>query len=282
MFFYAVLSQSKLLLKQRNSILVFYSLLAIMLLNFTTNVVEFQGLDITQMIQPMKLLTISYNRVYNNSNITLILVQLYPILVVFPAGLSLRNDQQFGIDILVEARLSRLKYRYTKMISVFTVTFIIFTVPFLFEIILNCLAFPIEANGDLTQLNIYDPDYVQLVNNFLWLDLYLYSPYLYATVGTLIFGLLSGVLAIFAMAFSSLCKVKFKIVLFLPVFLLLNATLYLSDLFDIHTTSIKWYDYFLLFNGEMKSKSLLVFVMLSILICSTFAIYISSRLDEKS
>lgn len=80
MFFRATKSQTFFLLKQKETIFVFYFLLSMVILNFVTNVLAFHGRDIIQMYQPMKLLLLSYNRVNYNADATLLLIQLYPLL----------------------------------------------------------------------------------------------------------------------------------------------------------------------------------------------------------
>lgn len=75
------------MLKQKSATLVFYALLIMVLLNFLSNVLKFQGSDVIEMIHPVKLLLLSYNRVNYNADATLLLVQLFPLLVVCPAGI---------------------------------------------------------------------------------------------------------------------------------------------------------------------------------------------------
>lgn len=86
MIFKTTITQTDFLLKKRGAIGVFYFLLIMVFSNFIGNVLYFQGRDIAEMIQPMKLLLLSYNRTDLNATNTLLLIQLYPFLVVFPAG----------------------------------------------------------------------------------------------------------------------------------------------------------------------------------------------------
>lgn len=93
-----------------------------------------------------------------------------------------------------------MKYRFSKLLAVFGVTFLIFTLPFFIEIILNCLAFPLNAQGDLSNWNYYDPTYIESVNNYLFSKIFLMSPYLSAVLGTILFGIASGIFAAFTTA----------------------------------------------------------------------------------
>lgn len=90
----AIKSQVAFAMKQKAAILTFYLLLTLVLLNFTTNVFAFQGSDVIEMYHPAKMLVLSYNRIYYNADMTLLLVQLYPVIVVCPAGFTLISEKK--------------------------------------------------------------------------------------------------------------------------------------------------------------------------------------------
>lgn len=256
MIFKATISQTAFLLKKKEAVCVFYVLFFMVMSNFIGNVLYFQGRDIVQMYQPMKLLLLSYNRTNWNATNTLLLIQLYPLLVVCPAGFSLAKEYQRGTRVFMVSRLGNFTYQVSKYLSVFLTTMIVFTVPFLLEIILNCVSFPLSATGDLANSSIYESAYV-------------YSPYLYAVIGTLFWGMISGLLGVFTVAVSSLIRVKYNVFLFLPVFVALNLSTILADRLPKDAPSIKWYDYVLFFNDESKSTVLLltcIFVLVLFLI----------------
>lgn len=279
MFFKATKSQIFFLIKKKETIIVFYLLLIMILLNFISNVITFQGKDVTQMYHPMKLLLLSYNRVNYNADATLLLIQLYPLLVVFPAGFSLLKEQQTGQDVLMIARLGHLTYKFSKQLAVFLVTTMVFSIPFLMELLLNCLSFPLKATGDLTNMNSYNPKYINNVHNYLMSSLFINMPYLYAIIGTLLFGVVSGLLAVFTIAFSSVFRIKYRIYLFLPVFLFLHATTYLTDIIPDDIPSIKWYDYLLIFNDKPKNSILLIVTLFIIVFFSLGSPFIYTRKD---
>lgn len=279
MIFKATISQTNFLLKKREAICVFYILLIMVFINFVGNVLYFQGMDIVEMIQPMKLLLLSYDRTNLNATNTLLLIQLYPLLVVFPAGFSLARDYQLGTRVFLVSRLGNATYQISKYLSVFLATMIIFTVPFLLEIILNCISFPMSAAGNLSNLSMYDGAYRNAVDEYLMKDIYLYSPYLYAVIGTLFFGAVSGLFGVFTAAVSSLIRVKYNFFFFLPVFILLNLTTIFAGRFPKEAPSIKWYDYILLFNDEGKKAGFLIAGILVITLFSIIAANISGRKD---
>lgn len=279
MIFKATISQTNFLLKKREAICVFYILLIMVFINFVGNVLYFQGMDIVEMIQPMKLLLLSYDRTNLNATNTLLLIQLYPLLVVFPAGFSLTRDYQLGTRVFLVSRLGNATYQISKYLSVFLATMIIFTVPFLLEIILNCISFPMSAAGNLSNLSMYDGACRNAVDKYLMKDIYLYSPYLYAVIGTLFFGAVSGLFGVFTAAVSSLIRVKYIVFLFLPVFILLNLTTIFAGRFPKEAPSVKWYDYILLFDDEGKKAGFLIAGILVITLFSIVAANISGRKD---
>lgn len=257
MIFKTTISQTAFMLKKRESICVFYVLFFMVIINFVGNVLYFQGRDVVEMYQPMKLLLLSYNRTDLNATNTLLLIQLYPLLVVCPAGFSLAREYQRGTNVYLCSRLGNASYIISKYLSAFFATMIIFTIPFLLEIFLNCLSFPLSATGDLSNLSIYDNTYRMSVNHYFMKNIYLYSPCLYAVIGTLFWGMVSGLLGAFTVAVSSFIRVKYNIFLFLPVFVALNLSTILAGSIPKEAPSIKWYDYILLFNDELKSTGLL-------------------------
>lgn len=279
MFIKATVAQVRFLLRKRGTLCVFYILLLMVLANFIGNVMEFQGKDVIQMYQPVKLLLLSYNRVNYNANATLLLVQLYPLLVVCPAGFSLAKEYQSGQEVFMTARLGRQIYRLSKLVSAFLATAIVFSVPFFIEIILNSLSFPWEAAGDFYNRSPYNMDYIQGVHNYFMSGIYLYSPWIYAVLGTFFLGMVSGIFGAFTVAFSSIIKIKYNVFLFLPVFLLLNSTVFLTEAFPAGARSIRWYDYLLMFNDESKNYVFLAVGLLSILLFSVLAVQITGRKD---
>lgn len=280
MFYKCFLAQLKFNLKQRTTQAVFYFLLIIVGTNFVINVITFQGTDVVSMYNPMKLLLLSYNRVYFNADMTLFFVQLFPLLVSCPAGLALARENQTGIIILGETRTGGLTYRFSKLAASFTTTAIVFTVPFVVEIALNCVAFPISATGDLSNMNLYNEAYIQKEQNYLFFKMYLMSPYLCALSGTLVFGLVSGVLAAFSEAFSSVVEFKYRLLYLLPVFILLNSTIYLQSSSSKVSVKSSWYHYMLLFDDQPKQISMYIGCIILLICFSLLATFLSGRKDR--
>ncbi len=279
MFFTSFKSQFHFALRQRISQIVFGVLLIVVGLNFVENVLTFQGMDVTNMYHPMKMLTLSYNKVNYSADITLLITQIYPLLVACPAGLIYAKEKQMGMDTLMEARVGGLNYKLGKLLAVFCSTALIFSIPFLIEILLNYIAFPYEATGDFSNLNIYDSEYMQWVENYAYSELYVFSPIFYAILSTIIFGILSGILGMAVSAFSMIVPVKYRVMYLIPSFILLNSTIYFWPTFFKFDSEVTWYSYFLLFNEQQKNMLGFLLVQFILVCFALISTYISSRRD---
>lgn len=277
MFLKAVFAQVKYLLKRKEAAITFIILFGMVISNFIRNVLEFQGMDVIEMFNPMKLLLLSYNITNYKADLTIMFTQLYPILVVLPAGFALAKEYQLGENVYMSARLGNKAYKSGKIIAAFLTTAIVFVSPMLMEFVLNCISFPLNATGDLSNWSAYDEDYLKLVDNYFMSDLYKMNSYIYALAGIMLFGLVSGLISAVTVVISSLIKVKYNIFLFLPSLVLLNLSLIITT--DNAPFSFRWYDYLLLFSEPEKNNIFFVIVILIILIFVTAGVCVSRRKD---
>ena len=167
MYFKATRAQIKLLLFQWGALLAFGLLLALVLNNFVENVLEHQGTEVVLMYHPMKLLSLSYDKTNYKADTMMLLVQLVPLLICIPAALSLAKEQHTGASVLMASRLGSRTYLFSKVTAVFVVTTLVFSLPFLLEILLNCISFPLRATGDLANWSIYEEEYIETTKHFL-------------------------------------------------------------------------------------------------------------------
>ena len=108
---------------------------------------------------------------------------------------------------------------------------------------------------------------------------YIASPGLYAILTTLFFGVVSGILGTLPVAISFALTVKYRTLLILPTFVLLNATTYLNIL-DRNKSSLSWYKYLLLFDDT--PKNIIVPLMgVGIIIITIFGFYLYGRNKDK-
>lgn len=66
----SIIVQTKYLLKQKGAIFTFYAFLILVLINYFHNIFDFTGYEVIDMYHPMKLLSLSYNRVNYNADTT--------------------------------------------------------------------------------------------------------------------------------------------------------------------------------------------------------------------
>ena len=86
MFVRTTCTHVKFLLGKTSSKITFFVLFLVMLMTFVSNVLDFRGYDVIAMFHPMNILSLSYDRTAHNAGTALLLVQLLPLLVGWPAS----------------------------------------------------------------------------------------------------------------------------------------------------------------------------------------------------
>lgn len=245
----SVWTQFRLMARRKSAMITFYVVLAFVLVNYLTNVVTYQGSEILEMVHPMQLLLLSDE----SGAYSLLFIQLYPLLVVLPAGFSFALDRDVDETVFYLTRVGSKDYYRGKLIAAFSITFLVLTLPLLLEIVLNCLSFPLDATGNLDNWSVYDENYIADVQTYLWSGLFLHPPYLYAALGTLLFGLVPGVLGVFTVALSTF-PIRYKIYLFLPAWILLYGVGLLGQLLPFVTVDTGYTIYLQLYDAGPKSE----------------------------
>ena len=270
---HATLFHVKYLLRSRGARGAFLLLFALVLYNFVHNVLEFRGYDVIGMYHPMRLLTMSFDLASLRGDSTSLLIQLLPLVVCLPAGLSLAADQSTGEEVLLISRLGPRRYLISRTAAAFLTTALVVSAPFLLEIVLNCLSFPLRATGPLSNWNMYRPELREEVAQYAFTGLYRLSPYLYALWGTLLFGLFAGLLGAFTASLSAVVRVKYRVLLLLPVF---AGLMFLSAFAgrDLH-----WYNYVLLFCAEPRRPAAAALFIVALALASAACILHAGRKD---
>lgn len=254
------------------SILV-YVLFIVVFHNFFMNILRYRGTDIIEMVHPMKLLFLNVDN-WNSNMIYFIL--LYPILVVIPAGFSYAEDYETKNIVNIVSRVGNKNYYIGKIAAVAIITFCVFTLPFLLEIFLNCISFPMAATGNLSNFSIYDFRYNNELSNYFWLALYLESPYIHAIVCILFLGFVSAVFSIFVLAISTF-RIKYKIFLFLPVYVIIFLLDNFTNIFKEISFSTSYQSYLLLYTYTTKNYFACFAVLGVISMISLFVIYNNAK-----
>jgi hypothetical protein len=266
--------QLNVILERKKIIITFFILFIFILINYFSNVFTYRGMDIIEMSHPMKILLLS-----EYSEFSFSFMEYYPLLVLLPAGFSYASDISSREIVFIQSRVGIKNYYLGKFITVFLTTFFVFTIPFFIEILLNCIAFPLQAAGDPMYTGIYEPVYMEAVRNYLLSELFILSGYLYAIVFTLVFGIVSGILAVFAMAISTF-HIKYKILLFLPVYTLLYVLGMLEQIIPGVEISTTYRDYLRLFDSGPKNAIAYTVFILGLLFASIIIIVRKARKDS--
>lgn len=266
--------QIEIMLKSKCSILGFYILLFFVLINFSSNVVKYHGMDVMEMYHPMKLILLGEN----SGPYGYFFLQIYPLIVVLPAGFSLFSDKSSGEMILQSARVGKMKYFMAKIISVFIVTFIIFFIPLFLEIILNIISFPIQATGDPSNINVYEPVYKEMVSKYFLPGLYLENIFVYAIVNILGVCSISGILSMLVTAISAF-TIKYKVFIFFPIFILLYGLAMLPGIIPGIKVSTNYFDYLWMYSVGTKSFVGVLIMSFLIAFISIMIMYIKGKKD---
>lgn len=273
-------SQIIFLLRQKEAMLTFCVLMLLMLANFMENCQMFQGQDMVKLAHTTKMGLLSWNRASYSADLALLFQQIYPLLVVCPAGFVLAKERGTQEHILMITRMGSGNYYASKLLSAFVVTTVVFSIPFLVELPLHIIAFSTKPTWDLSHWVMYDAEYLARVRNYLLSDLYIQSPYGYAVVKIVLFGLFSGLMGAFSVAVSTLYKVKFRITVMLPTFLLLNLSVYAETIFGKMEKTVMWPSFVMLHDGSDKNTPVFLVALMFVGMVSVGGTLWAARRDQ--
>ena len=266
-------------LSTMESITVSVILLWIVMINYLKNVFTYQGTDCIAMYHSMKLLSISFNQVNVNANLTLVFTMIFPFLAVMSAGFSYDKERTSGQEVHIKYRIGNQNYLCVKTIVAFLSSFLIFFLPFLLEIVANLLSFP-KAIGDLSNAATIDPYFIELEHNYFGYSIYKKNAVLYAVLGCVQLAAFAGTLSAFTVVISYFWKVKFRVLLFVPVFVYLEFSI-LMDKLKIGKIGLKaWHEYILLFTEGRKSVIAWIVFWLIMIITIVIAVIKSRRMES--
>ena len=208
--------------KSKQTAITIYAVMAVVLFNFSYNAYSnWQTHYITEMYDPIMTLTLS-----DWTPAGYFFMLFYPILLVLPTAVSFQADRESGVVLYLLSKSSRRNYWFSKLLSVFAVTFCIFTVPFLIELFLQCICFDMRSNGEPSGFTFFQT--VESLKAWPLGTLFIYNRVLYAALFITIFGIISAIMACFNFSLSTLPIFKYKIFSFFPIY----ALLYIIALYD--------------------------------------------------
>ena len=278
------------ILKTGASICTFGILFGLVLYNFVIQTINNSLIgEASQMYDPVYTSILSNWSFGSNMDVegqrqslaTQFLFIIYPVLVAFPITSLWISDRGSGMVNYFDQRSGRTAFWFGKLAAVFIATFIIFTIPFLLEVLLGVLCFPASAQG------LPGMDYLQqpmLEEGYFWAGLWGKNRILYAVVMILLFGIVSGVFGVFAYAFSTLPFMHFRVLNFLPVFILLYGGIMAGAAFKL-SIQLNYMYIMRLFHVDPNHPvrpGLYVGILAFLLLISAGIVFVRSRKDQLS
>lgn len=215
MFWYSFKAQFSEMIRKKTTIFTFFLVLIMSLVNFYANIVaNYKTGEITQMYDTIKCLMLSDWSVSGAY-----LIEFFPLIVVIPTACSYLVDRDTRMNVYIESRVDKKNYWYSKLLCVFVVTFLVFFVPFILELIISLISFGTKSTGDLT-----NSSFIFMMENeqeYFLNKLFLSNKIFYAVVNIFLFSVVSGIFAIFNFAIVTLPFFKYKIFAFFPMYVLI-------------------------------------------------------------
>lgn len=230
-----ILFQMKSLLKKKEfyigiSIYLFY-----VLLNYFSYVKKMYGFGTSGLMGAYEYDALSswseYEWYYN---------QFFVFVVIIPAGFAFFQDFYSGNNILMEYRMGRLRYFYTKCIAIILVGMLAFVIPFLFGLLLDWITFPQQYGHYPDYSTYYSSYYLNYAHSVTNSDFYLNHPWCYHILMTLGIGFFAGVVSLFTSLFLFF-GFKFRILYFLPFYVVNYLLSVLAQRTGIEGLDLYWY-----------------------------------------
>lgn len=229
------------LLRKKSTIAVFFILIGFVVAEYIMNLSEAIKIgETTMMNDPFMVSALS-----DWSKVGYYLFAFYPFLVVFPTATAFVNDRSSRIKLYYEGRSNKRDYYYSKLLAIACTTFIVFTVPFILELVLNIVSFDVQNS----RCHPSGLPYVDSAKTYTFLldGLYYEHRVLYVLLMILIFGLASAIFAVFNAAITVFPLFEYKIFTYFPIYLLLYLLRVVEGarkgqvLFN-YITMLRWFD----------------------------------------
>lgn len=258
---------------QRSSpYIVFMILLTFVLINYFHNLSQYKGCYIFEIVNPLRLSILEAT----NEDYNIMLIQYLPFMLVLPAGFSFVRDIETREIVYISMRVSKIKYYIGKFIAVFLSTFIVFVLPLFIEMLLNNIAFTMEARGNPFNISEISSNYMNMVDKYFLSDLYITHPYLYYCLFVCVFGAVAGTFAVFTLSLSMFIKSSMKAFLFLPAYLFTCGLNIVTE--NLHTdVSTNYYYYLRFFDSANKNGIAYACIIGSVFLLSLIIVCIKSK-----
>lgn len=264
--------QMSVMWNRKSTIAMYILMCGLVGMNFIANVKSYAGYNVWNMYHPMRL---AFLGDYGSYSLTF--MQYFPFLVVVPAAFTYFSDRNCRENIIIETKTNRQAYYMGTMLAVFVTTFLVFAVPFLLEMVLNCIAFPIQALGDQSNVSMFENS--SMIELYLFSELWVLNPFLYTFWMIVLFGIVAGILACFASVCSLMRIVRFRVLIFVPVYVLLQIIIMLEDVFKLDF-STHYFFYLKLFCSSRLNEWFYLGTCIVVLLLTGIMLFIKMRKDE--
>ncbi|WP_207651112.1 hypothetical protein [Eubacterium uniforme] len=223
-------------------------------------------LYVSEMFDITKMLTLS-----DWTKVGYYIMQYYPLLIVIPTASIYISDKKSGMDVYIISKVGRKNYIFGKMISVFLATLIIFTVPFITELIISCVCFDTSSVGDPSRFQYFDTivDDGKIVLGWL----YVKNRFVYAAVWIIMFGIVSAILATFNFAITLLPVFRYRITTFFPIYILLHIINMIGKNINIKYTTYYHFILRMFETTKIKNYHAYAYFLFTLLIISVIIVW---------
>lgn len=259
-------AQVKYILRKKTSVIVFLLLMSIVIVNYFGNLADCKKIiEITDMYNPFSRVMMSSYSKYSS-----FVLAFFPILAVFPTATLFVDDRNSRINMYILGRSGVKDYYICKLLSVFTVTFIIFIIPFLLESIMIGIAFPLESTGIEQEISFTESI---RTSNYILDSLFWKNNIVYILVMDIVLAISAACLAVFNSSITIFPIFRYKIFSFLPVYVFLYIVRVIDERL-VDAGSVSRFDYVVMLNlFDCRAKDFRYFVgMLVIMVVISFAV----------
>lgn len=258
--------------ERKTYLFIYVCMLTIVGINFYSSIKENRGISVYQMNNPISFLFLSILKEYGYY-----FLQNIPLVFAFPAAFGFFNDISCREIIYLQSRLGKRKYIYSRLISNYIATFIVFAVPMMLELLLTYIIYPKNIFGD--GINSWDFEaYDFRVRQYMFYNVWKINKYLYAMLMIILVASFIAIIAMFAESISFVCDFRYKLMLIMPIYFLLSIVSYFRVLFKLkHSTN--YFDYMqMLMNYE---NFRIIFLFMAVIVAVTLVLAeIKIRKDE--
>ncbi len=255
------------------TILTFMILFALVLTNFCLNITQNSHTHyVSQMYDPLYIHTLSAFS-FNGK----LLLQFYPLLVVMPTAYSYLVDKESMMEQYIKVRSGKFFYWTGKILSIFILTTLLFIIPFIIEMILEVVCFDFSSHGSPTNFSYIDM--IEIEKTYFVSNLFGYNKLLYLLFMILLFGMISGIFAVFNYVITVIVSFKYKILTFFPIYMLFYIINSLGAFFDI-PYSLNHFQILLMFDETPKNYMVYGFFLLILVIFEILIHFLIIKKDK--